>query len=235
VKRGPKPKGKVEIKWSANFAYAVGLIVSDGCLSNDGRHIVFTSKDIELIHNFQQALNIKYNVGRKARAKESAKKYFIVQIGDVYFFNFLVSIGITPAKSLTIEEVKIPEDYFFDFVRGCFDGDGCSYSYWDPRWKSSFMFYLGFASGSLKFLTWLKITITKISRLAGRITSHKKKEGKNVYYQLRYSKYEAIKLVELLYKDKDSIRLSRKYLKIKESLDIVRTHKGRVFIPKDLT
>jgi hypothetical protein len=26
-KRGQKPKGKIKIKWSANFAYAIGLLI----------------------------------------------------------------------------------------------------------------------------------------------------------------------------------------------------------------
>lgn len=51
-KRGPKQKGKVKIEWSADFAYAIGLLASDGCLYNDERHINFTSKDIEQINNF---------------------------------------------------------------------------------------------------------------------------------------------------------------------------------------
>ncbi|MFZ3020148.1 MAG: hypothetical protein WA051_01335 [Minisyncoccia bacterium] len=50
--RGPKPKGKVNVRWSANFAYAIGLLVTDGNLSPDGRHISFVSRDIEQINNF---------------------------------------------------------------------------------------------------------------------------------------------------------------------------------------
>jgi len=37
-----------------------------------------------------------------------------------------------------------------------FDGDGCFYSYWDKRWRSSFIFYLSFCSASKKFLEWLQ-------------------------------------------------------------------------------
>jgi hypothetical protein len=48
-------------------------------------------------------------------------KAFRVQISDVDFYNFLISIGVTPAKSKTIREVKIPRDYFLDFLRGSFD------------------------------------------------------------------------------------------------------------------
>ena len=45
MKPGAKPQGKVLIKWSPHFAYAVGLLTADGCLSKDGRHLDLTSKD----------------------------------------------------------------------------------------------------------------------------------------------------------------------------------------------
>jgi len=49
MKRGPKPKGNVAISWNPEFAYAIGLLVSDGCLSKDGRHINLTPKAISSI------------------------------------------------------------------------------------------------------------------------------------------------------------------------------------------
>ena len=57
-KRGPKPRGKIKIQWSADFAYALGLLVTDGSLSKDGRHICFTSTDLEQIKNYTKALQI---------------------------------------------------------------------------------------------------------------------------------------------------------------------------------
>lgn len=228
-KRGPKPKGKVKIKRSANFAYAIGLIATDGCLSKNGRHILFVSMDKEQIDNYMKALGIKNRIGG-TMSGYSHKKAFRVQFSDVLFYKFLLEIGLTPAKSLTIKQVIVPNKYFFDFLRGCFDGDGCSYSYWDPRWKSSFMFYIALASGSVDFVAWLQSTIAKLSNLQGHISTHRKKGGKNNYYQLKYSKYEAMKLVKLMYNNEGSIKLTRKYLKIKKSLDIVRNHKGRVFV-----
>lgn len=228
-KRGQKPKSKVKIKWSANFAYVIGLIATDGCLSKDGRHILFVSAEKEQVDNYMKALSIENIVGRTTSSYTN-KKAFRVQFSDVLFYKFLIEIGLTPAKSLTIKQVTVPDKYFFDFVRGCFDGDGCSYSYWDPRWKSSFMFYVGFASGSVTFIHWLQSIIAKLSNLNGHISTHRKKGGKNNYYQLRYSKYEAMKLARLMYRNKDSIKLTRKYLKIMKSLDIVHKHKGRVFV-----
>jgi len=124
---GIKPKEKVKLEWSPNFAYAIGLLASDGCLLNDGRHIDLTSKDTEQLENFLHALNIDVRITTKHSG--TGKKYQRVQFGDVLFCNFLVDIGFTPAKSKTIGELCIPKKYFFDFLRGSFDGDGCFYSY----------------------------------------------------------------------------------------------------------
>jgi len=79
---------------------------------------------------------------------------YFVQFTNVKFYKFLLGIGLMPAKSKILKQMRIPNKYFFDFLRGHFDGDGTFYSYWDKRWKSSFMFYLSFASASLAHLVW---------------------------------------------------------------------------------
>jgi hypothetical protein len=216
-KRGPKPKGKIKIKWSPNFAYAIGLIVTDGNLSPDGRHLNFTTKDYDLAQTYKICLEIDNKIGLKSRANEKEKKYYAVQFGDVIFYRFLLSIGLIPAKSKTLEEIDIPEKYFFDFLRGVFDGDGYSYSYWDKRWRSSFMFYLGFCSASKIYTLWLRGKIKRHLGISGHIT----KTNKKICYQLKYSKYDAIKLVKKMYYSKKVTCLVRKRLKIEATLAIV--------------
>ncbi len=53
-----KQTHKIPIQWSGNLAYAVGLIATDGNLSKDGRHMVFVSKDLQLVETFQKCLGI---------------------------------------------------------------------------------------------------------------------------------------------------------------------------------
>ncbi|MDO8604156.1 MAG: hypothetical protein Q7K40_01995 [bacterium] len=212
--RGPKPKGKVKIDWSANFAYAIGLLASDGCLSNDGRHIDLTSKDTEQLENFLLALNIGVKITTKRSG--SGIEYQRVQFGDVLFCDFLLDIGFTPAKSKTIGSIKIPKQYFFDFLRGSFDGDGCFYSYWDPRWRSSHMFYVEFVSASKLHIDWLRKEI--FERLA--IKGHIGKDGKGSTYQLKYAKKEALEIIEKMYYNHQVVCLSRKRIKIEKALVI---------------
>lgn len=223
-KRGQKPKGKVKIVWSSNMSYAIGLLTTDGCLSSDGRHILLTSKDKEQLNNFSKAIGTKLKIGINKNGH--GQTAFRVQFGDVLFYSFLEKIGLSKAKSLVLGKVKIPPEYFFDFLRGCFDGDGCSYSYWDPRWRSSFMCYVSFASGSQKFLKWLQKEIYGRLKIKSHIAISRRKP--NLFYQLRYSKYAAIKLIKEMYKSKDDIFLKRKKLKIDKMLVIVDERNARV-------
>lgn len=217
--RGPKPRRK-KIFWSADFAYAVGLMASDGNLRGDGLHFTLVSKDIEQIENIRKCFEITAKIGRHPSSRKNSKDiYYRVQWGDVVLYDYLMSIGLTPNKSLTIGALNIPEEYFFDYLRGSFDGDGCFYSYFDPRWKSSFMFYLSLASASFAHLEWVQETLYEAIRCSGRITRHK---GKNhPLYQLRFAKKESTQLLAQMYPDRNVTCLSRKRLKIEKALGIV--------------
>ncbi|OGM90214.1 hypothetical protein A3J77_00980, partial [Candidatus Wolfebacteria bacterium RBG_13_41_7] len=209
-----KPLKKIKTDWSPEFAYAIGLLVTDGSLSIDGRHINFTSKDLELINSFKKCLSLSNRIGRKSRAYDTEKKYFQVQFGDVNFYKFLLNIGLMPAKTKIISALEIPKKYFFDFLRGHFDGDGTFYSYWDPRWRSSFMFYTVFISASKNHIIWLREIIYRHLKIKGHITGDGIK--KTIYY-LKYAKKESLKLLRKMYYSDDVICLLRKRLKIEKA------------------
>lgn len=212
-----KPLGKVKLEWSPEFAYAIGLIVTDGSLSKDERHIVLTSKDEEMMYNFQKSLGIEIKIGKKNSGSEKEKKYLITQIGDVLFYRFLESIGIEQNKTKTIREVSIPDEYFADFLRGHFDGDGCFYSYWDPRWKSSFMYYVTFVSASRPHIDWLRAEINRMYGIAG----HCSDKPSGSVYQLKYAKKDSNTLLKKVYHNEDVLCLSRKRLKIEKVLGTI--------------
>lgn len=218
-KRGPKPgfnaKRRIAETWSPNLAYAVGLLATDGCLSPPGHLIDLTSKDREQLENFRHCVGIDLKITKKY---SGGREYLRIQFKNILFYNFLVSIGLTPAKSKTLGQLAIPKEYFFHFLRGVFDGDGSTYSYWDPRWKSSFMFYLCFASASKSFIDWLRGNIESRLSIRGHVTMAKR----NICYQLKYAKSDSLKILRLMYRyaSKGSY-LSRKRLKIERTLRIV--------------
>lgn len=214
-KRGPKPKKIINETWSANLAYAVGLIATDGCLANDGLLIDLTSKDREQLLNFSKCVGVDFKIGNKRNS--NGDECLRIQFKNRIFYDFLLSVGLTPKKSLTMGKLKIPDKYFFDFLRGCFDGDGCFYSYWDPRWRSSYMFYIEFISASKKHINWLHAELQSRIKVTGHIVTTSRK---NKYYQLKYAKKEAVEIIRKMYYDEKVICLSRKRLKIKKALKI---------------
>ena len=211
-----KPKGKVKIRWSSEFAYAIGLLVTDGNLSPDKRHINFTSKDYELVELFKRAFGLENKIGRKSREYSKEKKYFVVQFGDVQFYNFLLKIGLMPNKSKIIGELAIPRKYFSDFLRGHLDGDGTFHSYFDHRWKSSYMFYTIFMSASKKQIDWLREKIDVRIGVFGHVTKSKNSS----VYQLKFAKAESLKLLSKLYYNSKVMCLSRKRNKIEKALAV---------------
>lgn len=213
---GIKPMGKIQRRWSSKFAYAIGLLATDGCLSKDGRHIDLTSKDIEQLNNFLLCTGLKNKIGQKVSGY-GGKKVSRIQFGDIEFYRFLLEIGLTPAKSRTLGALQIPNDFFFDFLRGSFDCDGSFYSYFDPRWKASFMFYTAFVSASLTHIQWLR---DKIESLVG-VRGHVSRDGNKVTYQLKYAKRDSQAILKKMYYNYDVICLKRKRLKIEKALNII--------------
>lgn len=211
-KRGPQPKKIIDETWRPELAYAIGLIATDGCLSKDGLLVDLTSKDKEQLLNFSKCLGVDFNIGNKLNPK--GDQCLRIQFKNRIFYDFLLSIGLTPRKSLTMGKLKIPDEYFFDFLRGCFDGDGCFYSYWDSRWKSSHMFYLEFTSASEKHLGWLRKIIKFRVGVSGHVTSSKKSS----VFQLKYAKKESLEIIKKMYYNPSVICLSRKKNNIHKAL-----------------
>ncbi len=207
------PRRKEKVKWSPNLAYAVGLIATDGCLSIDGRHLDFTSKDIQLLETFKKCLGLKNKIGYKASGF-SKKKYPRIQFGDSVLYKWLLGLGITPHKSKTIGRLKIPNKYFFDFLRGSFDGDGSCFGYWDPRWHSSFMFYLTFNSANKPHIDWLREMIKKLTKANGHIAQ----DGRKITWQLKYAKEESRAIIPKMYYKENLPCLERKYIKLMKLL-----------------
>jgi hypothetical protein len=200
------------------LAYAVGLFATDGCLYNDGRHLSFVSMDIEQLMTFKKCLNLTTKITFKVKGK-NGKRCPHVQLSDVALYNFFVSIGLTPNKSKTIGKLRVPAKYFFDFFRGVLDGDGSFHSYWDPRWKSSFMFYLIVASASVGFITWLREEIENRLSVRGHVT----KDRRGSTLQLKYAKADSLKIIKKVYYSSRVPCLKRKRNKIFKALAIQGT------------
>jgi len=209
-----KPKRTEKIKWSPKLAYTVGLITTDGSLSNDKHHIVLVSKDIQLLKTFKKILGLENKIGLRKSGYTEMENCHHVQFGDVIFYKWLLKIGLTPNKTKRLGKLKIPNEFFFDFLRGCFDGDGGCSGYWDKRWKNSFMFYTRFDSGRLHFLKWLRNKLRRLLNIKGALS--RERRG----WRLKFAKKESKILFSKMYYKESLPCLQRKCKKLTSFIKI---------------
>jgi len=202
-----KTQNKVEIDWNQDFAYIIGVIASDGCLAKNNSYVRFNQKDRELVENVKEGLNLDNKISYYS-PKDRDVGWYRFEFGDRNFCEFLISIGIESNKSNTIEKVDVPTQYFPDFCRGLFDGDGSFCSRWDKRRPSSFRFTTAFASASKPFIEWLETKLKKLYSLTGS-----NRKGDHVF-RLTYEKKATLKLFDIMYHSDNLLFLTRKHDKM---------------------
>lgn len=213
-RRGPKPR-YIDTTWTQKLAYIVGIFASDGNLGKDGMYLNVTSKDKIVLKNVLKILKQEHiKIGRKRGGSGSLA--YCVQMKSVCLHSWLVSIGLTPNKSKILGSIDIPDDYFFDFLRGVWDGDGSIYSFWDKRWRSSYMYYISFSSASIDFLNWLNDVIFKLTGVSGKI-SLSTSAG---VLQLRFAKKDSKIIFGEMFKKENIPHLPRKFKKAQEIFKI---------------
>jgi hypothetical protein len=215
MKRGTRKRNILSVMWTSELAYAIGLIATDGNLSPDGRHIGFTSKDKELVEYIRTALSIKNKIGMKARGGElSSKKYYVIQFGSVQFFEFLQSIGLTQAKSKTMSKILVPNAFYSDFLRGCYDGDGNFSECTHPESKS-LQLRSRLYSASRLFLEEILKECRQYTPIKGGWISATPLKS---VYALSFGKRDSILLFKVLYGNDPQFFLRRKYAIAKKYL-----------------
>lgn len=207
------------LKWTANLAYIIGLITTDGYVSVDKRHIIFTSIDKQLLKTVLFCLNNKNKISTNLPNGIGKKVYYRLQIGDVVLYDFLVKIGLFPNKSLTIGQLRIPNKYFPDFLRGHLDGDGSIIYYKDkfniiknPKYIYDRLFVY-FISASRRHMLWIQKIIYKLKKIKGSIQKQifKAQKGKHFLFRLKFSTKEAKIILNWIYYKKNLPCLLRKF------------------------
>jgi hypothetical protein len=199
-----------------NLWYVVGLIVTDGNLSKDGRHINITSNHKPYLEEIKKALFISNKITMKGRGGNSAKIYSFLQFGDVNFYKFLLGIGLTPNKSLTLSKIKVPEAYFKDFLRGVVDGDGCIQT-WMHKSNYHIQWSLRITSGANEFSKWIKSETEKYFRVKGKIHTQAY-ANRNPIHIIKFGKLASKVILKEIYYP-GCLSLHRKKLKAMECIE----------------
>ncbi len=195
-------------EWSAALAYALGLLATDGGLTG-GDTVAFKSKDRELVETLRSCLGAAAPIRPNAGLQR-------IQMGDVRFYDWLESIGVTSRKSLTLGAVAVPSEFFFDLVRGLLDGDGSVLVQEvtpNPRRYPLHRYQqlrVRFHCASPRHLDWLRAELLARLGIVGWIYTNRG-SGLARVHVLQYSKHESITLLETLYAVDGAPRLDRKW------------------------
>jgi hypothetical protein len=167
--------------WSSALAYAVGLMATDGNLGQDGRHLAMTSKDMNLLETLRRCLRLRASI--TPTVSGLGLWYWHIQWSDRSLHEWLRGLGLTPAKSLTLGPLAIPDEHFADFFRGCIDGDGSISVYIDryhaaknPRYVYQRL-YVSLVSASPDFMRWLQQRVETLTGLRGSV-GNGRRQGK---------------------------------------------------------
>ena len=181
--------------------YLVGLIATDGCLSGDGRHIDITAKDFDFLDAVRGSLNVTNKIGFKVSGGGHINRRIYITNKNLY--EFLLEVGLTPRKSLTLGHLNIPEHGFVDFLRGVIDGDGGIRGWIHPS-NGGEQWVLRIYSAAPVFTEWIKNAIETWFNVKGRVHLNKVK-----VFTVKFGKLAAQRILKECYYD-GCLALARK-------------------------
>lgn len=215
-----------DMEWTPGLAWIIGLLTTDGCLSNNGRTIVLRSSDLQLLRTVKKELKVSNKIGVSYYNGWSTRPSYRIQFGGVQFYRWLMKIGLSPAKTKTIGALEIPDAYFQDFLRGHLDGDGSIITYKDyyNTYKNPKYIYdrlwLKFISASPKHIKWLRRRIHALIAVKGHLWKQRVLRPSQTVsmWMLKFGKKDSTKLLNWMYYNRTIPCLKRKREKAEQFL-----------------
>lgn len=187
------------------FLYADGYIIYNSKLATYELGIELNSKDDYILKKLSENLGGVHNVEYK-HSKKSFNGYdyetdsCVLRVYSKQICDDLISLNVVPNKTNS-NLFPICDNYFFDFLRGFLDGDGCIYV--DHR--NHIM--VNFTNANDDFLFYINNKVNDLIGISGSIYKEKDKK-----YRLIYFRQDDIRtLLDNIYENISDSFLIRKY------------------------
>lgn len=191
-------------RWSPEMAYVLGLLITDGNVSNNGT-ISLCMNEKELIEKVAKTMGAEHKIA----PSKHQKGLFIFHFARAGMVKDLGALCVVPRKSMIVKFPIVPEPFLTDFIRGVFDGDGSVYF---NRHSKKHPVQTKFVSSSKEFIEKLESVLRKLGLPARTIYGQPTKNG--ITHMFRYGHKDSEKLFAVMYKDTgNSLFLARKYNK----------------------
>jgi hypothetical protein len=125
-------------EWSSGLAYILGLALTDGSIHKDKTRVAFYSSDLQMLEIVQQFFEStsplvthstpgKYSFEKGGTSYPGKKQMYVFYLNSKAAAERFIQLGITPNKSYVGPYPSIPQEVWWHFFRGVFDGDGNIY------------------------------------------------------------------------------------------------------------
>jgi len=183
------------------MAYVLGFFAADGYITvnkRGGQFWCIQITDKKLLESIKRAIKADHKISIRLPKKSGENLLYRLQIGSIEICNDLRELGFSERKTKSLAIPNVPEEYFNDFVRGYFDGDGNVWVGYIHKDKNKKNFNLTiktvFTSCSFRFLKQFHTRLLKTAVHGGSI--HKSKGN---YSRLQFSVKDSLKLYDLMY------------------------------------
>ncbi len=195
------------------MAYVLGFFSADGYITvnkRGGQFWCIQITDKRLLEQIKKTIKSEHKISvRPSNGNESA--LYRLQIGSIEMCDDLRKLGFFERKAKSLAVPNVPDEYFADFARGYFDGDG---NVWigflnKKRDRPVLAIKTMFTSCSLDFLNQFHKKLRKFGTEGGSVYI-----SKGNYSRLQFSSNDSLKLYNFMYNQcascKTSLFLERK-------------------------
>lgn len=196
---------------SGEKAYWLGFIYADGYIT---RHketrtyelgIELNSRDDYILQKFAENLGNVHNVEYKHQEKSfNGYNYStdscVLRIYSKQICEDLIKLNVVPNKTNSELYPKC-NNFFFDFLRGFLDGDGCIY----VDKKNRIM--INFTNSNYDFLNYINNQVNSLIGISGKIYKEKDKKYRLVFFRQN----DIYILLDKIYENLSNSYLVRKY------------------------
>lgn len=180
--------------WSHDMAWLLGLLATDGCLQKDSNVVSLSSSDLEIIEKARQI----FDYGGAIMQRDC----YIISISSHEIYNDLLVLGLTPAKSLTLEMPNVPQEFLGDFIRGVFDGDGSvSFDKSRVKYERNPRLLVRIVTASEKFFEQLINKMEDVGLNPRKEFRRNRPENRQDIYCIAFCGFNSIQFMNYIYQD----------------------------------
>lgn len=191
---------------NSNMAWILGFLAADGNVSKNGNkiRIELSYVDKEILERIKEIMKIDNPI--KEREDKRGFCFVSLEWSCKEHKEDLKKYSIVPCKTYILEPpLKLNPEYYIDYIRGYFDGDGTININTYQNKKS---IRWGICGASEPMLRWI-ISVLSEQYNIPKVNLHKDKSKEQIFYSFVYSTNSSKKIYDILYTE-NSLFLKRK-------------------------